>query len=197
MGKSILYRWFGLRKVPTETRTRLTNEGIIFDEEGTSCALCYRNFRGPRNSSGRGWESGAVGTLVITQRTFYVQFPYMIVCDQPIETAVQGIGHSSCVLAGSPSMGVMVSPYWAPATGLPQVRGAGGRELVPMSPSSNWMARREGFASGLRPRCASDAKRRREPPFPSLRSYSPLANRSRLPLRFEERFKVRKAPKNQ
>ena len=89
MSKSILYRWFGLRKVPTETRTRLMNEGIVFDEEGTSCALSYRKFRGPRNYSGRGWESYAVGTLVITQRTFYVQFPYMILCDQPIEKAVQ------------------------------------------------------------------------------------------------------------
>ena len=89
MGKSILYRLFGLRKVPIETRTRLMNEGIIFDEEGTSCALSYRKFRGPRNYSGRGWESGAVGTLVITQRTFYVQFPYMIFCDRPIEEAVQ------------------------------------------------------------------------------------------------------------
>jgi len=89
VGKSILYRWFGLRKVPAETRTRLTNEGIVFDEEGTSCALSYRKFRGPRNYSGRGWESGAVGTLVITQRTFYVQFPYMILCDRPIEEAVR------------------------------------------------------------------------------------------------------------
>ena len=88
MSKSILYRWFDLRKVPIETRTRLMNEGIIFDEEGTSCALSYRKFRGPRNYSGRGWSSGAVGALVITQRTFYVQFPYMILCDQPIEKAV-------------------------------------------------------------------------------------------------------------
>jgi hypothetical protein len=89
MGKSILFRWFGLRKVPLETRTRLTNEGIVFDEEGTSCALSYRKFRSPRKSSGRGWESGAVGTLVITQRTFYVQLPYMMLCDRPIEKAVQ------------------------------------------------------------------------------------------------------------
>ena len=36
MSKSILYRWFGLRKVPVETRARLTSEGIVFDEEGTS-----------------------------------------------------------------------------------------------------------------------------------------------------------------
>lgn len=89
MSKSILYRWFGLRKVPIKTRTKLVNEGILFDEEGTSCALSYRNFRGPRNYSGRGWEGGAVGTLVITQKTFYVQFPYMILCDQPIEEAVR------------------------------------------------------------------------------------------------------------
>ena len=89
MGKSILYRWFGLRKVPSETRTRPTNEGIIFDEEGTSCALSYRKFRGPRSSSGRGWESGAVGSLVITQRTFYVQLPYLLLCDRPVEEAVQ------------------------------------------------------------------------------------------------------------
>ena len=89
MGKSIFYRLFGLRKVPKETRNRLESEGIVFDEEGTSCALAYRKFRGPRNYYGRGFEGGAVGTLVITKQTFYVQFPYMILCDQPIEKAVQ------------------------------------------------------------------------------------------------------------
>lgn len=89
MSKSFFYRLFGLRKVPTEIRTRLENEGIVFDEEGTSCALAYRKFRGPRNYSGRGWESGAVGTLVITKRSFYLQLPYMILCDQPVEEAVR------------------------------------------------------------------------------------------------------------
>ncbi len=54
------------------------------------------------------------------------------------------------------------------------------------------MARREGFASGLRPRCASDAKRRREPPFPSLRSYDLLPDRSQIALRFEESRKGKK-----
>ncbi len=89
MSKSIFYRLFGLRKVPKETRNRLESEGIVFDEEGTSCALAYRKFRGPRNYSGLGFEGGAVGTIVITKQTFYVQFPYMILCDQPIEKAVQ------------------------------------------------------------------------------------------------------------
>ena len=91
MSKSIFYRLFGLRKVPKETRSRLESEGIVFDEEGTSCALSYLNFRGTHRSSGRGWQSGAVGTLVITEQTFYVQFPFMIFCDQPIENAIQYI----------------------------------------------------------------------------------------------------------
>jgi hypothetical protein len=93
MSKSLFYRLFGLRKVPKETRNRLESEGIVFDEEGTSCALAYRKFRGPRNYSGRGFVGGAVGTLVITKQTFYVQFPYMILCDQPIRTR-NGVGPS-------------------------------------------------------------------------------------------------------
>lgn len=91
MSKNLLYRLFGLRKLPVATRERLQLEGIVFDEEGTSCALAYKNFRGKRKSSGRGWENGAAGSLVISNRTFYVQLPYMIVCDKPIEEAVQHI----------------------------------------------------------------------------------------------------------
>ena len=89
MAKSLFYRLFGLRKVPTEVRKRLENEGIVFDEEGTSCALAYRNFRGTHKRSGQGWERGAVGSLVITKRSFYIQFPYMILCDKPIGEAVR------------------------------------------------------------------------------------------------------------
>ncbi len=89
MSKGIFYRLFGLRKVPKETRNRLEIEGIVFDEEGTSCALAYRKFCGTHKSSGRGWQSGVVGTLVITKQTLYVHLPFMIQCDRPIEEAVQ------------------------------------------------------------------------------------------------------------
>ena len=91
MTKSLFYKLFGLRKLPQETRKRLESEGIVFDEEGTSCALSYKKFRGPRNSSSRGWESASVGSLVITERTFYVQFPYMIVCDISLDIARKNI----------------------------------------------------------------------------------------------------------
>ncbi|GAX59363.1 protease [Candidatus Scalindua japonica] len=89
MSKSLLYRLFGLRKVPARARERLENEGIVFDEEGTSCALYYKNFRCSHKYSGRGWESLAVGSLVITRRSFYIQFPYMILCDKPVEDVVK------------------------------------------------------------------------------------------------------------
>ncbi len=87
MAKNLLYKIFGLRKLPTEIRAQLQSEGILFDEEGTSCALSYRNFRGPRNASHRGYKGAHAGSLVITRRTFYVQFPYMLVCNKPVEYA--------------------------------------------------------------------------------------------------------------
>ncbi len=89
MAKSILYRIFGIRKVPKEIRTRLENECIVFDEEGMSCALSFRKFRGTHRSSGRGWNDGAVGTLVISKQTFYVQLPFMIACEKPIKEAIK------------------------------------------------------------------------------------------------------------
>ncbi len=91
MPKSIFYRIFGLRRVPKELRARLENEGIIFDEEGTSCALKYKKFKGTHKSSARGWQNGVVGTLVITKQSFYVQLPFMINCYKPINEAVQYI----------------------------------------------------------------------------------------------------------
>ncbi len=91
MSKNLLYRLFGLRKVPAELRTRFEQEGILFDEEGTSCALSYRKFRGTHRRSGRGYQSGVAGTLVITQESMFVSLPYMIHFDHPIETAAANI----------------------------------------------------------------------------------------------------------
>jgi len=91
MSKSILYRIFGLRKVPKEIRSRLESEDIVFDEEGTSCGLAFLKFRGTHKSSERGIQNGMVGTLVITKKTFYLDLPFMIHCEKPIEDAVQYI----------------------------------------------------------------------------------------------------------
>ncbi len=54
---------------------------------------------------------------------------------------------------------------------------------------SCWRAGRDSRASFARLR--NEAKLRREPPW-SLRSHSSLADRSRLPLRFEDRSKRKK-----
>jgi len=89
MAKNLLYRLFGLRKLPAELRRELQLEGIVFDEEGTSCALRFRNFKGPASASHRGWESAHPGSLLITTRSFYVALPHKLSCRKPIEFAAQ------------------------------------------------------------------------------------------------------------
>lgn len=88
MSKNLLYRLFGLRKVPKEIRERLQHESIVFDEEGISCALSYKNFRSKYKRSGRGWQSSLAGTLVVTNKTLYIALPYKLVVDRPIESAI-------------------------------------------------------------------------------------------------------------
>lgn len=92
MAKSLLCKIFGLRRLPAEIREQLRREGIMIDEGGTSCALSYRDFKVPRNASHRGREGGHVGSLVVTEQTFYVQFPYMPVCNKPVDYAVARLG---------------------------------------------------------------------------------------------------------
>lgn len=91
MAKSLLYKIFGLRKLSAKLRDQLRSEDIVIDEEGTSCALSYKNFKGPRNASHRGWEGGQVGSLVVTRQSFYVQLPYMLVCNKPAKYAADRI----------------------------------------------------------------------------------------------------------
>ncbi|NKB34439.1 MAG: hypothetical protein GKR91_15210 [Pseudomonadales bacterium] len=98
MAKSLFYRLFGLRKVPIETRNRLAQEGILFDEEGTSCALAFKGFKGERKSSLRGWQSAEAGSLIITNQTFYVALPFTILCDKLIS---EGVKHFSMELKDS------------------------------------------------------------------------------------------------
>jgi len=66
-------------------------EGILFDEEGTSCALAFRNFKGERKQSSRGWQTMVAGTLVIANQTFYAHLPYTILCNKPLNEAVNHI----------------------------------------------------------------------------------------------------------
>ena len=43
MSKTILYRWFGLGKIPERERMALESEGIVLAEEGVGCTVTMKN----------------------------------------------------------------------------------------------------------------------------------------------------------
>jgi hypothetical protein len=47
MPKALLYRWFGLGKMPASLRSQAELEGIVFFDEGIRCVLTYRDFHRP------------------------------------------------------------------------------------------------------------------------------------------------------
>ena len=69
MSKSILYRLFGLGKIPAKYLPIIKEEGIVLIDEGISGRVTFRNFRAPgrRYSFRRNWFSGS---LVITKKHF-------------------------------------------------------------------------------------------------------------------------------
>lgn len=67
MGKTLLYRLFGLGKVPKSIVPVLESEGRILVEEGVGGSVRFKNFRGPgrRSNWRKYWFSGS---LVLTQK---------------------------------------------------------------------------------------------------------------------------------
>lgn len=67
MRKSLLFRLFGLGKIPRRYRSLLQSEGIVLAEEGLACRVNYRNYRAP----GKRFVHKHVafpGSLVITEK---------------------------------------------------------------------------------------------------------------------------------
>lgn len=74
MGKSILYKLFGLGRIPQKARPALEAEGVELVDEGISCWCTTRNFRSPRGRSVYRKE-GFAGSLEISkQRVIFVTF---------------------------------------------------------------------------------------------------------------------------
>jgi hypothetical protein len=67
MGKTLLYRLFGLGKVPKSIALELESEGMILVEEGIGGSVSFKNFRGPgkRHTWRKYWFSGS---LVMTSK---------------------------------------------------------------------------------------------------------------------------------
>lgn len=66
MAKSLYYRWFGFGKMPAAIRSELTQEGIIFIDDGLTGSVTYHNFHRPGKTSS--WERrGLVGAVALTK----------------------------------------------------------------------------------------------------------------------------------
>ena len=66
MAKTLLYRLFGLGKIPESFMSTLRSEGILAFDEGIKGSLTYRDFRAPGKYSAwrRQWFTGGI---VLTQ----------------------------------------------------------------------------------------------------------------------------------
>lgn len=62
MAKSLLYRLFGIGKIPRALMSQLQTEDIILLDEGVKASVTYRNFSAPgkRFSLRRQWFAGSI-----------------------------------------------------------------------------------------------------------------------------------------
>ncbi len=69
MSKTLLYRLFGLGKIPRDAIDQIEKEGIVLQDEGLSGSVTFQRFRAPGKYYGwrRNWFSGSV---VLTQEHF-------------------------------------------------------------------------------------------------------------------------------
>lgn len=67
MGKSLLFEWFKVGRLPQEVRRELGGESIVMLDEGVSGSLTVKDFSGPRRRSS--WRRrGLVGCLLVTNQ---------------------------------------------------------------------------------------------------------------------------------
>ena len=62
MAKTLLYRWFGIGKIPADFLATLKSEGILALDEGIKGSVTYRDFRAPGKYSAwrRQWFTGSI-----------------------------------------------------------------------------------------------------------------------------------------
>ena len=68
MKKTLLYRLFGIGKIPAQYRAALTSEGVLLADEGIKGSVTYRNFRSPQRYANwkRQWYTASI-TLTQTR----------------------------------------------------------------------------------------------------------------------------------
>jgi len=74
MKKTLLYRLFGIGKIPEQYRAALTGEGILLSDEGIKGSVTYRNFRAPGRYSN--WKRQWYTASIILTKTRLLAFQY-------------------------------------------------------------------------------------------------------------------------
>ena len=74
MSKTLLYRLFGIGKIPAHAVQQIRREGVLLQDEGIGGSVTFRNFRAPGKRYGwrRTWFSGSV----VLTREHFLAFKY-------------------------------------------------------------------------------------------------------------------------
>ena len=107
MGKTLLYRLFGLGKVPKRILPGLEREGIVLLDEGVSGSVTFRNLRAPGryHSWRRSWFTGS---LVLTGKRFSAFAFSKAIIDVPLGD--DRINELRCSLEGEATLCVHFDP---------------------------------------------------------------------------------------
>ncbi len=82
MAQTLLYRLFGIGKIPDQIKAEIAQEGSLFQEEGIAGSVTYKNFRRPgRYESWR--RQWGTASLAITQTRLIAWFYSRTTIDVP------------------------------------------------------------------------------------------------------------------
>ncbi len=72
MRKTILYRFFGIGKIPAQYADAFKSEGVILSDEGIRGSTTYRNFRSPgrRSNWRREWYTASIVVTTVRLLAF-------------------------------------------------------------------------------------------------------------------------------
>ena len=74
MAKTILYRLFGVGKIPAQWRATIESEGIVLIDEGIRGTVTYRDFRSPGRRAS--WKKSAFSGAIALTRTRLLALQY-------------------------------------------------------------------------------------------------------------------------
>ncbi|MET0753213.1 MAG: hypothetical protein ABWZ66_07560, partial [Pyrinomonadaceae bacterium] len=100
MSKSLLYRLFGIGKIPAQYQAILAGEGVVLSDEGVKGSVTYRNFRSPTRYSNwkRQWYPASIALTNSRLLAFAYSNP---IIDVPLNDARFGQLQFSLEAAGT------------------------------------------------------------------------------------------------